>query len=80
MGFPVVIVATVGNEAEIALKWEMNCRLKMKYFVKLQQGIRKKGQTTWQTIIQRPIEALQPTCTSTENPAHQFHVIAVNDI
>lgn len=42
MGFPVVIVATVGNEAEIALKWEINCRLKMKYFVKLQQGIRKK--------------------------------------
>lgn len=46
MGFPVVIVAMVGNEAEIALKWEMNCRHKMKYFVKLQHGIRKKGQTT----------------------------------
>ncbi len=66
MGFPVVIVAMAGNGAEIALKWEMNCRLKMKYFVKLQQGIRKNGQTTWQTIIQRPTEVLQPTHTSTE--------------
>lgn len=46
MGFPVVIVTTVGNEAEIALKWEINCRLKMKYFVKLQQGIRKKKRQT----------------------------------
>lgn len=42
MGFPVVIVAMVGNEAEIALKWEMNSRLKKKYFVKLQQGIYEK--------------------------------------
>ncbi len=78
MGFPVVIVAMAGNGAEIALKWEMNCRLKIKYFVKLQQGIRKNGQTTWQTIIQRPKEVLQPTHTSTDNVAHQLHVIAVN--
>ncbi len=69
MGFPVVIVAMAGNGAEIALKWEMNCRLKIKYFVKLQQGIRKNGQTTWQTIIQRPTHQptnIQPTHTSTE--------------
>lgn len=78
MGFPVVIVATVGNEAEIALKWEINCRLKMKYFVKLQQGIRKKE--TNHLTNNYPETILQPTCTSTGNPAHQFHVIVVNDI